>query len=58
MLIFHLFIEYVVTRHADITWNVDFDTKTLVGEVVWHFDIIAKEIEHIVRFFFYPRKKA
>lgn len=39
----------MVTRHVDLFWNVDFDTQTLSGEAVLHFDIIAKEIENIVR---------
>lgn len=39
----------MVTRHVDLFWNVDFETQTLSGEAVLHFDIIAKEIENIVR---------
>lgn len=41
----------MVTRHVDIFWNVDFDSQTLSGEAVLQFDIVAKEIESIVRYF-------
>lgn len=46
-----IIIEQVVTRHVDIFWNVDFDSQTLSGEAVLQFDIVAKEIESIVRYF-------
>lgn len=52
-ILFHyLNLEQVVTRHVDIFWNVDFDSQTLSGEVVLQFDIVAKEIENIVRYIY------
>lgn len=38
----------MVTRHVDLFWNVDFASETISGEVLLHFDIVAKEIEQIV----------
>lgn len=42
------YLENLVTRHVDLFWNIDFDTETINGEVVLHFDIVAKEIERVV----------
>lgn len=35
-------------RHTDLFWKVDFDKKTISGEAVIRFDIVAEEIERIV----------
>lgn len=42
------FLENLITRHADLFWNIDFATETVNGEVLLHFDIIAEEIDQIV----------
>lgn len=40
--------ENIVLKHVDLFWNVDFDKQTISGEAVYHFNIVAKEIERIV----------
>lgn len=42
------FVENLTTRHVDLFWNVDFANKTVSGEAVLRFDIVANEIEQIV----------
>lgn len=41
--------ENVIIRHVDLFWNIDFKNEIISGEAVLHFDVIAKEIENIVR---------
>lgn len=41
-----------MTRHIELFWNVDFKKETISGEAILHFNIVAKEIEHIVSVFF------
>lgn len=43
-----IILENIVTKHVELFWNVDFNKKTISGEAILHFEIVAKEVERIV----------